>query len=189
MLQPCSCQSWSDSNRHGTQVNLPSFPDRHRSLAGTVSERAVLRPPVLGHVQGSPWVRLVVVGQSFMLHQIRKMVGLAVAVMRGTAPDYVMPASLSPEHDMHVPMAPEGGLFLERCFFEAYNTRWSHEHGERVDVGLFAHQISAFKVTLGLHFALLDAMGCSSVCTCPSRTYADADPDAAFASCAFPIQL
>lgn len=37
-------------------------------------------------VAGERWVRLVVVGQSFMLHQIRKLVGLAVAVMRGTAP-------------------------------------------------------------------------------------------------------
>ena len=38
-------------------------------------------------VQGQPWVRMCVVGQSFMLHQIRKMVGLAVAVFRGAAPE------------------------------------------------------------------------------------------------------
>ena len=37
-------------------------------------------------VQGQSWVRMCVVGQSFMLHQIRKMVGLAVAVFRGAAP-------------------------------------------------------------------------------------------------------
>ena len=38
-------------------------------------------------VQGQSWVRMCVVGQSFMLHQIRKMVGLAVAVFRGAAPE------------------------------------------------------------------------------------------------------
>ena len=37
-------------------------------------------------MQGQQWVRMVVVGQSFMMHQIRKLVGLAVAEFRGTAP-------------------------------------------------------------------------------------------------------
>ena len=92
---------------------------------------------------------MVVVGQSFMLHQIRKMVGLALAIMRGVAGPYVMPAALDQHNNMHVPMAPEGGLFLERCFFDAYNKRWSHQHGERVDMERYIHQVDAFKVGTG----------------------------------------
>ena len=46
--------------------------------------------------QGQPWVRLVVTGQSFMLHQIRKMVAVAVAVMRGVAPDNAISLCLDP---------------------------------------------------------------------------------------------
>ena len=107
-----------------------------------LSQQALVCP----RVQGRPWVRMVVVGQSFMLHQIRKMVGLAVAMARGVAADYVMHAALGSRHSVHVPMAPEPGLFLERCFFEAYNDKWSHTHGEDLDVGLYADQVEDFKV-------------------------------------------
>ena len=99
--------------------------------------------------QGQTWVRLVVVGQSFMLHQIRKMIGLAVALMRGVAGAYVLPDALSPAIDVHLQLAPEGGLFLERCLFEAYNARWGQEHDEHLDSEHYASQISAFKVTHG----------------------------------------
>lgn len=37
-------------------------------------------------IGGEPWVKLVVVGQSFMLHQIRKMVGMAVLAFKGLTP-------------------------------------------------------------------------------------------------------
>ena len=40
-------------------------------------------------VEGIEFVKCEVVGQSFMLHQIRKMMGLAVAVMRDFAPESI----------------------------------------------------------------------------------------------------
>ena len=57
----------------GQLVSLPHIPEITACSAAAV--------------QGQPWVRLCVVGQSFMMHQIRKMVGLAVAVFRGAAPE------------------------------------------------------------------------------------------------------
>lgn len=39
------------------------------------------------NVEGIEFVKCEVVGQSFMLHQIRKMIGLAVAIMRNCAPE------------------------------------------------------------------------------------------------------
>jgi tRNA pseudouridine38-40 synthase len=41
-------------------------------------------------LEGIDFVKCEVVGQSFMLHQIRKMIGLAVAIMRNCAPESLM---------------------------------------------------------------------------------------------------
>jgi tRNA pseudouridine38-40 synthase len=45
-------------------------------------------------VGGTEFVRCTIVGQSFMLHQIRKMVGLSIAVFRGCAPESMIDLSL-----------------------------------------------------------------------------------------------
>lgn len=45
-------------------------------------------------IAGIDFVRCEVVGQSFMLHQIRKMIGLAVAVMRNCTPESMMETAL-----------------------------------------------------------------------------------------------
>lgn len=45
-------------------------------------------------VEGIEFVKCVVVGQSFMLHQIRKLIGLAVAIMRNCAPESLVEKAL-----------------------------------------------------------------------------------------------
>jgi len=47
---------------------------------------------------------MVVLGQSFMLHEIRKLVGTALAVMRGDAPPECIKLALQPERSMVTPM-------------------------------------------------------------------------------------
>ncbi|KAK9794961.1 hypothetical protein WJX73_004923 [Symbiochloris irregularis] len=146
-MQPADAPQMSADHYVGTH-NYHNFTIRvHSSDPSATRYIKSFKCEDIVHLQGQPWVRMVVVGQSFMLHQIRKMVGLAVAIARGTAQDYVMHAALSGEHSVHVPLAPEGGLFLERCFFEAYNDRWKHTHGESVDVGLYADQVEDFKMS------------------------------------------
>lgn len=46
-------------------------------------------------VQGTQFVPCTVVGQSFMLHQIRKMIGTAIAIMRGCVPESIIEFALS----------------------------------------------------------------------------------------------
>jgi tRNA pseudouridine38-40 synthase len=91
-------------------------------------------------------VRLVITGQSFMLHQIRKMVGLAVAVMRGDAPPEAVPLALEPRRDVNTPIAPDVGLFLDEGIFEAYNARWGDSRGDRVSLEPYAAEVGKFKV-------------------------------------------
>lgn len=88
-------------------------------------------------IDGAPWVRMVVIGQSFMLHQIRKMIGMALAAFRGDCTLESIDLALKSRAQLNVPMAPELGLFLDECYFDAYNTQWGHQHGE---VRLSAHQ-------------------------------------------------
>jgi len=62
-------------------------------------------------------------GQSFMLHQIRKMIGLTLAIIRGlTKPETLTRAFTSERID--VPMAPGLGLVLDQVHYDRYNTRY-----------------------------------------------------------------
>ncbi|KAH9530039.1 tRNA pseudouridine synthase 1 [Dermatophagoides farinae] len=62
-------------------------------------------------------------GQSFMLHQIRKMIGLAISIMRGFVDQDVIKRSFSIDR-IDIPMAPGLGLMLEEVHYEQYNKKY-----------------------------------------------------------------
>ncbi|XP_026471213.1 tRNA pseudouridine synthase A-like [Ctenocephalides felis] len=62
-------------------------------------------------------------GQSFMLHQIRKMVGLALAIIRGHTTEETLEKAWT-ESRLDIPMAPGLGLVLDRVHYDKYNTRY-----------------------------------------------------------------
>lgn len=76
--------------------------------------------------EGYEFAVLKVKGQSFMLHQIRKMVGLAIAVVRGYASDDVIEFSRSPFR-IEVPQAPALGLMLEQLHYEKYDRKFGQD--------------------------------------------------------------
>lgn len=65
-------------------------------------------------------------GQSFMLHQIRKMVGLLVAVIRGHATKDTIEKAFT-EDKVNVPRAPGLGLLLEFVHYIRYNHRYGQD--------------------------------------------------------------
>ena len=97
-------------------------------------------------INGQEWVRVEVIGQSFMLHQIRKMIGMALAEYKGIAPQGSLKYALTTKTRIVVPMAPDLGLYLDKCYYEAYNNKWGSVH-EMLDGDLYADKIEEFKMT------------------------------------------
>ncbi|KAL3514824.1 hypothetical protein ACH5RR_027541 [Cinchona calisaya] len=97
------------------------------------------------NVEGIEFVKCEVVGQSFMLHQIRKMIGLAVAIMRNIAPESLIETAFRQDVNINVPMAPEVGLYLDECFFSSYNQKWKDSH-EELSMRTYAEEAENFKM-------------------------------------------
>ncbi|KAM6155797.1 pseudouridylate synthase 1 homolog [Rhynchocyon petersi] len=101
---------------------------------------------------GEPFLRdglefavITVKGQSFMMHQIRKMVGLVLAIVRGHAPESLLARSWGPAK-VDVPKAPGLGLVLERVHFDKYNQRFGSDGlHEPLDWAAEEGAITAFK--------------------------------------------
>lgn len=81
------------------------------------------KPFVLKDVE---FVTFKVKGQSFMLHQIRKMVGLALAIIRGLAEDSTI-ALATRKIIMDIPTAPGLGLMLDQVHYDRYNKRYAED--------------------------------------------------------------
>jgi len=75
---------------------------------------------------GLEYVILRVKGQSFMLHQIRKMIGLIVAYLRGFAGKDTFTKSWSLDR-IDIPMTPGLGLVLDHVHYERYNNRFGSD--------------------------------------------------------------
>nr|XP_004611175.1 unnamed protein product [Sorex araneus] len=99
-----------------TSQKGPREPSARRYILDIFCEEPFVR-------EGMEFAVIKVKGQSFMTHQIRKMVGLVVAIVKGYAPESILERSWG-EARVDVPKAPGLGLVLERVHFEKYNERF-----------------------------------------------------------------
>lgn len=95
-------------------------------------------------INDTEWLSLKVHGQSFMMHQIRKMVSMVALVVRcgcheGRLQDSYMAGKLS------IPKAPSLGLLLERPVFDVYNEKLEQFGRERIDFSRHEKEMEEFK--------------------------------------------
>jgi tRNA pseudouridine38-40 synthase len=81
--------------------------------------------PFINETTGLEYVRVIIYGQSFLLNQIRKMIGMAIELMRGNVSEELFQLSFRPENRMDFPMIPSLGLYLYDLFFDGYNSKQS----------------------------------------------------------------
>lgn len=78
-------------------------------------------PPFM--VDDVEFCTIIVKGQSFMMHQIRKMIGLTIAVIRGFTSVETITKSFEGTR-LDIPMAPGLGLVLDQVHYDGYNNRF-----------------------------------------------------------------
>ena len=103
-----------DGWREGAQKRV--IAARTRTVVYTCRAAGVLTLP-----GGLRAVRIDVRGQSFLLNQIRLIIGAAVAAFRGTMPSSTIPLGLLCDDFIPLPMAPSEGLVLSSTGF-GYNS-------------------------------------------------------------------
>ncbi|WVW85112.1 tRNA pseudouridine(38-40) synthase [Kwoniella bestiolae CBS 10118] len=132
-------------NFHNFTVGKP-FNDR--TVKRFMIKLEVKDPKVYGDIE---WISVQIHGQSFMLHQIRKMISMAMLACRTASPPSLIPETFGPKR-IHVPKAPPLGLLLEAPQFGVYNTRITtkanglQEDRDPVDFGLYGQLMHDFKV-------------------------------------------
>ena len=98
-------------------------------------------PIVIGNTE---WLSLKVHGNSFMMHQIRKMVSMIALMVRcgchdGRLQDSYMANKIS------IPKAPSLGLLLERPVFDVYNEKLEQFGREKIDFCRHEKEMEEFK--------------------------------------------
>ncbi|CAL8091224.1 unnamed protein product [Calicophoron daubneyi] len=86
-----------------------------------------------------------IVGQSFVLHQIRKMIGLMIAIVRGHTTEAIFDTVFTSDR-IDVPKAPALGLMLNRVDYTVYNKKFGEDGiHQAIDWSKYEEEIARFK--------------------------------------------
>ncbi|KAI9291266.1 pseudouridine synthase [Neoconidiobolus thromboides FSU 785] len=97
---------------------------------------------------GLEWVSLKVHGQSFMMHQIRKMIAMVIMVVRSETPIDIIQKAFG-DVKISIPKVPGLGLLLEKPVYDIYNKKMKdkQETGELGELSFtpYEEEMEAFK--------------------------------------------
>ncbi|CAL1533324.1 unnamed protein product [Lymnaea stagnalis] len=124
----------------------------HNFTSGVKFEQACASRYIIKFECSEPYVRdniefitLRVKGQSFMLHHIRKMIGLTIAILRGYCGESTIDACWGPDK-VDIPKAPGLGLVLEELHFDGYNKKFGKDGvHDCIDWSRYKDDIEKFK--------------------------------------------
>jgi tRNA pseudouridine38-40 synthase len=102
----------------------------------------VLPPTIIGSTE---WLRVKIHGQSFMLHQIRKMIGGVLLAIRFGIGEEGIKYMLRTKGNMHIPKAPAQGLLLERPVFTGISEKIQKFGNEALSWEPYEEKIEKFK--------------------------------------------
>ncbi|KAI4089384.1 MAG: hypothetical protein LQ339_008553 [Xanthoria mediterranea] len=136
-------------NQYAGTHNFHNFTisklSRDPSAKRVIKSFTVAPKPII--INETEWLSLKVHGQSFMMHQIRKMVTMAALIVRCGCPEERMNDSYGHEK-LTVPKAPSLGLLLERPVFDSYNSKMRGDDVEgkgEVSFEKYEKEIEEFK--------------------------------------------
>ena len=95
-------------------------------------------------INNTEWLSLKVHGQSFMMHQIRKMVSMAALLVRCGCHEGRIQDTYQAER-LSIPKAPSLGLLLERPVFDEYNKKLEEFGRARINFTRYEKELEEFK--------------------------------------------
>lgn len=95
-------------------------------------------------IENTEWLSIKIHGQSFMMHQIRKMIAMVALTVRcGTPITRITDAFGAP--DLNIPKAPGLGLLLEQPVYDGYNSRLDALGYDHINFEKWKDEVEAFK--------------------------------------------
>ena len=126
-------------NFHNFTVGKP-FKD---TSANRFMIKTIVSDPFV--IEGTEWISIKIHGQSFMLHQIRKMIAMAALVVRLSLPCGII-NNFFQSTKINIPKAPALGLLLENPVFDGYNIKLTKSDYEPIDFTKFDKEMNEFKM-------------------------------------------